>query len=402
MSKKVGLIREGKIPVDKRVPLTPLQTKYVKDTYAVELVVQASDIRCFPDKDYQELGIDIVDSVDDCDVILGVKEVPIEKLVADKTHFFFSHTIKKQEYNRDLLKAVLDKKITLVDWETLVNENGNRIIAFGRWAGIVGAYNGLWTFGKRYNSFDIRRARDCFDYDDLKTEYDKINLPNIKIALTGGGRVAKGAIEVLHGVGIRKVTAHDFLEKAFDEPVFTQLNSRDYHKHIKDGAFHRNEFYANPELYEGDFLKYARVTDLLIASAFWDPAAPVLFTRDDIVRSDFDIKVIADITCDIEGSIPSTKKASSIDDPIYDYNPTDDVIEQALTNEGNITVMAVDNLPCELPRDASESFGDELINNVLPQLLGSDEKGIIKNATIAKGGQLMSRYSYLQDYVGSI
>lgn len=396
---KIGIIKEGKVPIDRRVPLTPQQAKYIADNFDTEVVVQSSDIRCFSDEDYQNAGITVVDSVDDCDIILGVKEVPINKLVPSKTHFFFSHTIKKQDYNRDLLKAILDKKITLIDWETLTNENGNRIIAFGRWAGIVGAYNGLWTYGKRYNLFNLRRANECFDYEDLKKEFEKISLPNIKIALTGGGRVTKGAMEVLLGAGISQVTPHDFLHERFDEAVFTQLNSRDYNKPKDGGEFHRNEFYSNPELYDGDFLKYAKVTDILIACAFWDPAAPVLFHREDILKDDFDIRIIADITCDIEGSIPSTKKPSTIDDPIYDYNPSDDIVEEAISDEGNITVMAVDNLPCELPRDASASFGNELVNNVIPHLLGSDDQDIIKRATITSNGALTKNYSYLQDYV---
>ncbi|WP_436517731.1 NAD(P)-dependent oxidoreductase [Ekhidna sp. To15] len=396
---KIGIIKEGKIPIDRRVPVTPQQAKYIKENFDVEVVVQSSDIRCFSDDDYRNAGLSIVDSVDDCDIILGVKEVPIDKLIPNKTHFFFSHTIKKQDYNRDLLRSILEKKIRLIDWETLTNESGNRIIAFGRWAGIVGAYNGLWTYGKRYNLFNLRRANECFDYEDLKKEFEKIDLPNIKIALTGGGRVTKGAMEVLLGAGISQVTPHEFLTKRFEEPVFTQLNSRDYNKRKDGGEFHRNEFYANPELYEGDFLKYAKVTDILIACAFWDPAAPVLFHREDIIRDDFDIRIIADITCDIEGSIPSTKKPSTIDDPIYDYNPSDDEVEQALTDEGNITVMAVDNLPCELPRDASQSFGSELVTNVIPHLLGTDEKGIIQRATITQDGALTERYNYLHEYV---
>ncbi len=396
---KLGLIREGKVPIDRRVPLSPTQALEVIEKFGVELVVQSSEVRCFPDEDYLELGIEVVDSVEDCDVILGVKEVPLEMLASNKTHFFFSHTIKKQEYNRNLLRAIIDRKIRLIDWETLTNQNGHRIIAFGRWAGIVGAYNGIWSYGKRYNLFEIRRAHDCFDYNDLKSEYKKIKLPPIKIAVTGGGRVSKGAMEVLLGVGIRQVTPHDFLEKDYREPVFTQLNTRDYHSRVGKGEFHRNEFYSNPELYESDFGKFTKVTDLLIAGAYWDPAAPVLFKREDILKDDFDIRVIADITCDIEGSIPSTKQPSTIEAPIYDYNPSDDVIEQALSDEGNITVMAVDNLPCELPRDASESFGDELIKNVLPELLGSDEQGVIERATITNNGRLTSHYSYLQDYV---
>lgn len=396
---KIGIIKEGKIPIDRRVPVTPDQAKYIAENLNADIVVQSSDIRCFPDKDYQDAGVKVVDSIDDCDIILGVKEVPIDKLVENKTHFFFSHTIKKQDYNQPLIKAIIDKKIRLIDWETLTNEQGNRIIAFGRWAGIVGAYNGIWTYGKRYNLFDIRRAHECFDLEDLKTEYSKIKLPAIKIAITGGGRVAKGAIEVLDGIGIRRVTPHDYLEERFEEPVFTLLNSRDYNRHTGGKEFHRQEFYEHPENFVGDFLKYGRVTDLLIAAAFWHPAAPVLFKREDVLKDDFDIRVIADITCDIEGSIPSTKQPSTIDDPIYDFNPSDDVVEEPLSNEANITVMAVDNLPCELPRDASESFGKELIENVLPHLLGNDEKEIIKNATITENGALTNRYNYLQDYV---
>jgi len=396
---KIGIIKEGKVPIDKRVPLTPAQAKQLKESYKVEVVAQSSDIRCFTDDDYRQAGIDIVDSIEDCDIILGVKEVPISNLIPNKTHFFFSHTIKKQDYNRDLLRAILDKNIRLIDWETLTNENQNRVIAFGRWAGIVGAYNALWTYGKRYNLFHIRRAHECFDYEDLKSEFKKIGLPNIKIALTGGGRVTKGAMEVLHGVGISHVTPRDFLENRFDEPVFTQLNSRDYNKRKDGGEFHRHEFYDHPELYEGDFKQYTQVTELLIACAFWDPTAPVLFHREDIMNNDFDIKVIADITCDIEGSIPSTKQPSTIDDPIYDYNPSDDEVEEALSDEGNITVMAVDNLPCELPRDAPESFGSQFLENVAEHLLVNDAKNIIQKATIAENGSLTKRYDYLQDYV---
>lgn len=400
MSKvKIGIIKEDKIPIDKRAPLTPFQAKQIKQRFPeVELVVQTSDIRCFSDEDYEGEDLKIVKSVDDCDILLGVKEVPIPNLIAGKTYFFFSHTIKKQPYNQPLLREILDKKIRMIDYETLTDEAGKRIIAFGRWAGIVGAYNGIWTFGKRYNLFDIRRASDCFDLEDLKTEYKKVNLPPIKIILTGGGRVAKGAMEVLLGMKIRKVTPAAFLSERFDFSVFTQLNTRDYNVRKDRGAFSRHDFFKNPENYESDFLKYAHEGDILIAAAYWDPHAPVLFKREDVLRNDFKTNIIADITCDIEGSIPSTKKPSTIEDPIYDYNPSDDEVEAPFTDEGNITVMAVDNLPCELPRDASESFGNELLNNVLPELLGKDEKGIIKRATITSNGNLTDKYEYLRDY----
>ncbi len=397
---KIGLIREGKVPVDRRVALPPEHAQKVLQKYPnVEIVAQKSEIRCFPDQEYEDAGIKIVDSLDDCDVIFGVKEVPQPSLLPSKSYFFFSHTIKKQPYNRELLQEILQKNIRLIDYETLTAKNGKRIIAFGRWAGIVGAYNGIWTYGKRYNLFDLRRAHECFDIEDLKSEFSKVKLPPVKILLTGGGRVAKGAMEVLVGMGIRKVTPRQFLEQHFDFPVFCQLNVRNYNKNIDGSDFSRNEFYRAPQRFEGDFLEYTQHADILIASAFWDPQAPVLFERKDMVRNDFKINVIADITCDIEGSIPSTKQPSTIADPVYDYNPCDDQVENPFSDEGNISVMAVDNLPCELARDASESFGNELVASVLPALLGDDEDEVIKRATITQDGKLTSYFSYLQDYV---
>ncbi|MFT4737843.1 MAG: saccharopine dehydrogenase (NAD+, L-lysine-forming) [Cyclobacteriaceae bacterium] len=397
---KIGIIKEGKIPIDKRVALTPAQAAQCLEKYdSLEVVAQRSPIRCFEDSTYEQYGIQTSDQVDDCDILLGVKEVPIEELIPDKTYFFFSHTIKKQPYNRELLNAILDKKIRMIDYEALLDTNGKRIIAFGRWAGIVGAYNAIWAFGKRYNLYSIRRANECFDLEDLKSEYPKVKLPNIKIALSGGGRVSKGAMEVLLGMGISKVTPKAFIDEHFDTPVFTVLNSRDYHQRIKGGEFSRNEFYNTPSEYKGDFVKYTRHADILIAGAFWSPDQPVLFNRQDILHGDFKTNLIADITCDIEGSIPSTKMPTTIDDPLYDYNPSEDAVEPALSDEANITVMAIDNLPCELPRDASESFGTELLHNVLPHLLGNDEFKIIEKATITKDGQLTEHFKYLQDFV---
>ena len=397
---KIGIVKEGKVPIDKRVPLTPGQAQEAVQTFSgLEVKVQKSPIRCFPDRDYTQHGLLVSDDISDCDIILGVKEVPIQELMPDKTYLFFSHTIKKQAYNRNLLREILKKNIRLIDYETLLDLNGKRIIAFGRWAGIVGAYNAIWSFGKRYNLYHIRRAHECFDLEDLKSEFSKVKLPNIKIALTGGGRVSKGAMEVLLGLGITKVTPKAFVSEEYHSPVFTQLNSRDYHLHKDGKEFNRHEFYDHPDRYIGDFLKYTRHADILIAGAYWSPDQPVLFHREDVLHGDFKTTLIADVTCDIEGSIPSTKKPSTIENPIYDYNASEDMIEPALTDEANITVMAVDNLPCELPRDASESFGRELLYNVLPHLLGDDADGIIERATITKDGKLMPKYVYLQDYV---
>lgn len=397
---KIGLIREGKVPIDRRVALPPAHARQVMERFpGVEIVAQQSDIRCFSNQDYINEGIPVADSLEDCQVIIGVKEVPLDALLPEKTYFFFSHTIKKQPYNRGLLQDILRKKIRLIDYEALTTPDRKRIIAFGRWAGIVGAYNGIWAYGKRYNLFHLRRAHTCFDLEDLKTEFTKVRLPPVKIVLTGGGRVAKGAMEVLIGMGIRKVTPRQFLDEFFDFPVFCQLNARNYNQRADGAEFSRRQFYQTPQLYEGNFLNYCRTADILLASAFWDPQAPVLFERKDILEDDFKISVIADITCDIEGSIPSTKRPSTIDEPLYDYNPCDDEVEPPLSDEGNITVMAVDNLPCELARDASISFGDQFVASVMPPLLGKDEESIIARATIADGGELTTHFRYLQDYV---
>ncbi|GAA5040364.1 alanine dehydrogenase [Marivirga lumbricoides] len=396
----VAIIREDKVPIDRRSPITPAQAKELEQRFDVSVKIQNSNVRVFKAEEFLHNGLKMVDDVSSADILFGVKEVPIDKLISNKTYFFFSHTIKEQAYNRRLLKAILDKKIRLVDYECLLDPTTKqRIVAFGRYAGIVGAYNTILTFGRRYNLFKLRRAHECFDLADMQSEYKKVKLPAIKIAITGGGRVAKGAIEVLYGMNILKVTPYEFLNERFDRPVFTQLNSHDYHERKGVGGFNRDEFHKNPGAYRADFLKYAKVADVLIACAFWDPRAPVLFNREDAIRPEFKIKVIGDITCDIEGSIPSTKKPATIDDPVYDYNPDADTVEPPYSVESNLTVMAVDNLPCELPRDASESFGRELIDKVIPHLLNGDTDGVIKNATIAEEGKLTEKFSYLQDYV---
>jgi saccharopine dehydrogenase (NAD+, L-lysine forming) len=401
-SLKLGIIREGKVPPDKRVPFTPLQTEEIEQRFQhVKVICQKSEVRCFGDDEYASLDIEVRPVVDDCDILMGIKEVPISGLIANKTYLFFSHTIKKQPYNRKLLQEVLKKKIRLIDYEALKDRQGNRQVAFGRYAGIVGAYNALWTYGKRYGTYSLRRAHECFDVNDLKLELRKIRLPALKIILTGAGRVGKGSMETLDSAGIRKVNPHDFLHRTFDEPVYVQLSSADYHKRKEGGHFNREEFHMYPERYNSFFNEFTSVSDILLAGAYWNPKAPVLFTKEDMCSDNFKIRIIADITCDINGSIPSTKKASTIVDPLYDYDASTDSVQPALSNERFVTVMAIDNLPCELPRSASEEFGRDLIDRVLPLLFGDDKEKIIERATIAKGGKLTQHFQYLEDYVSA-
>jgi alanine dehydrogenase len=399
---KIGIVKEGKVPPDKRVPFTPLQAEEIQQRFPnVKIVCERSEVRCFKDEEYHHFDVSVQPDVRDCNILMGIKEVPIEWLIEEKTYLFFSHTIKKQLYNKKLLQEVLKKRITLIDYEVLRDTLGNRLVAFGRYAGIVGAYNGLWTYGKRYGSFSLRRAYECFDVNDLKLELRKVKLPPLKIILTGAGRVGKGSMETLDSAGIRKVSPVDFLSKNFDEPVYVQLSSADYHSRKAGGHFNREEFHLYPDRYVSYFKSFTKVADILMAGAYWNPKAPVLFTKEEMMSPDFKIKVIADITCDINGSIPSTKRATSIIDPIYDYDPATDSTQPPFINPDFITVMAIDNLPCELPRSASEEFGRDLIDRVLPVLLGDDKEKVIDRATIAKGGELTTHFTYLQDYVSN-
>ncbi len=398
----IGLIREEKLPPDRRVALLPDQCAEVLKRYPeVQLVVQPNPHRCVPETEYMAAGCTVSEDMSSCDVLLGIKEVPVLSLVADKTYFFFSHTIKKQKHNRRLLQAILEKNITLIDYECLTDEAGQRIIAFGRYAGIVGAYNAFWTYGKKYGLYDLKRAYECRDRAEMEGEYAKIGLPPIKIILTGTGRVGKGALEVLQGIGIRQVSPAELLKQFFHEPVFAVLRSQDYHQHRDGRPWDSADFHRNPQHYISHFKDFTQAADLFIATAYWHPAAPVLFTTADMQQESFRLRVVADITCDIDGSIPCTVRSSSIPDPVYDCNRFTGEVLRAFSGPEHISVMAIDNLPCELPLDASRYFGEQLIGNVLPHLIhpGPADGNVLPRATIATQGQLTKRYGYLSDFV---
>ncbi len=396
----IAVIREGKVPPDSRVPLTPDQCAQINALPDVNVIVQSSSVRTFNDDEYAAAGLQVLDDISSADILLGVKEVPIEQLIADKTYFFFSHTIKEQAYNRPLLLAILEKNIRLVDYEVLTDEQGKRVIAFGRFAGMVGAHNGLLTFGKRTGTFDLKPMNQCFDYAEAKAIYKTIAWPKMKIVTTGNGRVGNGAVETLLDMGIKQVSPSDFLNQDFDEAVFTQLGCQEYVKR-KDGAAYSNqEFYDNPLDFESAFEPYSKVADLMINGIFWDSRAPQFFSAEDMAADDFNIKVIADVTCDIapESSIPSTLHASTISDPIFGYDPKTQQIAEP-HQDHFIDMMTIDNLPSEMPRDASASFGDQFINYVLPDLRQGIDAPIIKRGTVAANGDLTLNFEYLRDYV---
>lgn len=397
---KVGILRETKNPPDKRVPLSPDACKEMLKRFPdIELEVQSSDIRCFTDDEYRKKGFTVKDDISTCDIALGVKEVKISTLMPDKKYVFFAHVAKKQPYNRDLLKAILNKNITLIDYEYLTAPNGARVVAFGHWAGVVGAYNGLRAWGERFGSFKLKPAHSFFDMKAMYADLKGTKIEAVKILITGGGRVANGAMQTLGVLNIKKVTPHEFLNKSFNEPVFCQIDPDNYVKRKDGEAFNLSHFFTNPSEYDSTFLPYTKVADMYIPCHFWHPDSPPFMTPDDMKADDFNIKVIADVSCDIVEPIPSTLRASTIAEPFYDYNRQTGKEEKAFSDSKNVTVCAVDNLPGELPRDASEYFGNELLNNVLPSLFCEDKEGIIKRAVIADSGELTSNYGYLKDYV---
>lgn len=399
---KIGIIREGKVPPDKRVPLSPEQCKRVMEIFPfVKVIVQPSVKRCFPDSLYRQAGIEVAEKMEECDILLGIKEVPIIDLIPKTIYFFFSHTIKKQPHNRLLLKKMLDLKVTMVDYETLTDIKGNRLIAFGRYAGIVGCYNSFRAYGEKYGVFELKPANECYDQKEMERELKKIKLPdNYKIVVTGTGRVGGGCVEILSKLGLRHVSPEDFLKHKYNSPVYTVLHSRDYNKHKKGKTFDSREFYEHPEMFNSDFLKYAKESDMYIPCHFWDKNAPVIISKKDYLDKSFRIKVIGDISCDVGAPIASTLRASTIADPFYGYDPKNGV-EADFYSPNSIGVMAVDNLPCELPKDASVDFGDVLIEKILPCLLIEDTNKVIERATICKDGKLMPNFKYLSDYAYS-
>lgn len=397
---KFGIIKERKNPPDRRVVFSPKKLRELQEKFpTAKIEVESSDIRVFTDEEYTKENIQVSKDMTVCDVLLGVKEVPVDALIPNKKYFFFSHTIKKQPYNRNLLKAILDKNIELYDHETITKENGMRLIGFGRYAGIVGAYNGFRAIGLTTKSFQLPKAETLDSKKELIKELQKITLSNkFKILLTGNGKVAYGAKEMLDAMNIKQVSVDEYLSKTFNEVVYCMIDVLDYNKR-KDGQIIDNlDFYNHPEAYESNFMRFAEVTDFFIAGHFFGDGSPYLFTREDAKKQNFKIKYVADISCDIDGPVASTIRPSTIAEPIYGYHPKKEK-EVNYTDKDAIVVMAVDNLPCELPKDASEGFGEMFLENVIPAFFNNDKDGVLARAKMTENGKLTERFSYLQDYI---
>lgn len=394
---KIGLIKEGKIPADNRVALTPAHCKWIhRNSSDVEIIAQSSSVRCFTDREYLAAGVQVKDDISECDFLLGIKEVPIEQLIPGKTYLFFSHTKKKQEQNRKLLQAILDNKITLVDYECFEHEDGQRIIGFGFFAGVVGAHNGMMAYGNRTGLYKLDRVYKQRSFRELIHTYFGLRLPNVKIAVTGSGRVAHGILEIMNLMGIHEVEPDDYLVRRFAYPVYTQLKGAELYEHKDDSKYQRLEFHEHPERYRCKFLPYAAQTDILLNGVYWDKKVPRLFEKEDVNDENFVIRTIADITDDAGGSVPINLGDQTIENPIYGVDRTTlQKTEPYLPN--SIDMMAVGNLPNELPRDASRYFGEQLIKHILEDLV-ADGSPIIEKATIVKEGNLTPHFEYMRGY----
>jgi alanine dehydrogenase len=398
---KIGLIREGKVPCDSRVALTPAQCKWLQKNFKdIEVTVQHSPTRCYSDKEYQLAGIPVQEDMSACDVLMGIKEVPVSMLIAGKTYFFFSHTKKLQPYNQAMIQAIAEKKITLIDYECLEHEDGTRIIGFGFFAGIVGAHNGMMAYGNRTNLFHLQRVHAVNSFQKLIHTYFGLKVPVIKVAVTGSGRVAHGVLEIMNLLGIHEVEAEDYLQKKFTYPVYVHLKGGDLYAHKQTGLYNRDDFHQHPYNYRCKFIEYAGETNILLNGIYWNRDIPRLFELADMQANNFTITTIADITDDMHGSVPCNLGESTIADPVYgvDKNSFE---RTAPYLPNSVDVMAVGNLPNELPRDASRYFGEQLIKFVLEDVRTGGGETLDK-ATILKAGILNLPYDYMRQYVGAV
>jgi hypothetical protein len=393
----IGLLREGKVPPDNRVALTPAQCKWIqKNAPDVRVLVQSFPDRCYTDREYRSAGIEVTDDISGSDVFFGIKEVPVDALIKNKTYLFFSHTKKEQPYNQRMFRAILDRNITLIDYECLEHDDGQRILGFGFFAGVVGAHNGIMAYGKRTGRYELGRVHKQQSFRELIHTYFGLRLPEIKVAVTGSGRVAHGVLEVMNLLEIVEVEPDEFLERSFSYPVFTQLKGAALYEHAENGTYQRERFHRQPQDYRCKFLPFTRTSDILMNGIYWDKDMPRLFEWEDLAKPEFRIKTIADISDDREGSIPCNLGESPMDDPIYGV---DKLTRQRTAPylPGSVDIMAVGNLPNELPRDASRYFGEQLIKHVLDPLVRGGSP-IIERATMVCEGQLTAPYRYLEDY----
>jgi len=396
---KFGIIKERKSTPDRRVVFTPDELARLKQLHqGVAVKVESSDIRAFSDDEYRNMNIEVTDDISDCDLFFGVKEVPVESLIPNKSYFFFSHTIKKQPHNRKLLRALLEKNIDFYDHETIVDAHNRRLIGFGKYAGFVGAYNSFRAFGIKFELFKLPKAASLSGKQEMIAHLKRLVLPPIKIVNTGTGKVGSGVKEILDAIKIKEVSVENYLTKNYTQPVYVQIDVLDYNIRKDGQVINFTDFFQHPQDYVSNFERFTKVSDIYISGHFHGNDSPDILTREMLKARDCKIKVVGDISCDVNSSIACTLRSSTIDEPIYGYLPVENK-EVDVFHPAAIVVMAVDNLPCELPREASEGFGEMFMEHVIPAFFNGDKDGILQRAKITEKGKLTPRFSFLQEYV---
>lgn len=398
---KIALIKETKVPEDNRVALVPKQVAELNRQFPQhQIMVQTSDVRAYSDDEYRAEGVEVVNDVSDADVLFGIKEAKIESLIPNKHYFFFGHIAKMQEYNRPLLQAFMNKSITFSDYEYLVDENNERVCAFGWWAGVVGVYYTLRGYFLREGKDILPKPTKSFTLSELRNILTVVKLPKVKILITGNGRVAQGATYVMRECcRAEELSMEEFLSnEPIDHISFHRASPEELVKHKDGKPYVRKHFREHPEEYVSDFIKFAKHADIYIPCHYWDPKAPVYLEQGDFTKYDLPIKMIGDITCDICGSVKSTVRPATHAEPYYDFNPVSKKEEPAFSSPDNITVMAVDTCPNALAIDTSAYFGEMLTKHVFEPMLKGEHSDVIDRSMILKEGHLTSRFAYLKDF----
>ena len=428
MKKILGIRKEDKNQWEKRAPLTPVAVKLLKEQYGIDTIVQPFPKRVFDDDEYKGAGADLSDDLFQCSVIVGVKEVPADLLLDNKVYIFFSHTIKGQDYNMPLLKKVMDSGCSLIDYECIKDEKGRRLVFFGKQAGQAGLIDALHGFGRRLEAEGIENSfsliKQAYSYrgleeakDDLYKLADDINengLPKeispMVVGITGYGNVAQGFQDLLDILPVTEITPNQLLTKELEQNQIYKVvfKESDIVKPSDGGSFDLNDYYTNPQNYKPVFEKYLPKLTMLTNASYWDTVYPRLFTKKYLKenKDNLSVKFVADLSCDINGGIEFTEKATTPDSPVFVYNPGTDKITDGYEGEG-VAVLAVDNLPAEIPLDSSVWFSKSLYP-FIPKLFDADFSvpfteleltDELKNAIIVYNGELTPTFKYLEEYV---
>jgi alpha-aminoadipic semialdehyde synthase len=432
MSLILGIRREDKNKWERRVPIIPDHVKDLKEKHNIQTIIQPSPIRIFSDDEFKKAGAQINEDLTECPVIFAVKEIPIDFFQENHTYVFFLHIIKGQEYNMPMLKKMMEMGCSLIDYEKITDEKNRRLVFFGHFAGLAGMIDTLWAFGQRVKWRGINSAfseiKKTIEYDNLDDAKEHIKLVGKKIqqegipdflaplviGFAGYGNVSQGAQEILDCLPVKEIspTQLEAIQDNYSCNVIYKVvfKEEDIVEHVSnEELFNLQEYYENPHLYRGIFHRYLKRLTILMNCIYWDKRYPRLITKyllEEYFTGQMKLQVVGDISVDINGAIEFTEKTTTPDNPVYVYNPIRRDIIDGFAGTG-VVVMAVDNLPCELPRESSKEFSDSLIN-FIPSIVKTDYSknyhnldlpDEIKKALILHNGRLTPDYQYINKYL---